>query len=57
MFSDAMSVDSGCESEYDFNAFEDGKAKPAAKRVSRVSLSGVQVGKPPLKVPQFKPSF
>lgn len=61
-----MSVDSGPESEYNFDDFENQQEKPKMRlrpsSVSRVSLGGVQISaplsgvgaKPPLKVPNFK---
>jgi hypothetical protein len=62
MSCDAMSVDSGPESEYNFEDLdnkEDGfvpSGRPGSvRRLSRVSLSGIKVGKPPIKVPSNKP--
>jgi hypothetical protein len=62
MSCDAMSVDSGPESEYNFEDLDkkevvgDSAGRPSSvRRLSRVSLSGIKVGKPPIKVPVPKP--
>jgi hypothetical protein len=62
MSCDAMSVDSGPESEYNFEDLdnkEDASApsgRPSSvRRMSRVSLSGIKVGRPPIKIPTNKP--
>ena len=63
MSCDAMSVDSGPESEYNFedlekkedeNGVPQGRAS-SVRRLSRVSLSGIKVGRPPIKGLANKP--
>lgn len=59
MMSCDIEVDSGPESEYNFEDM-DKDEKPARQRASsatRASLGLIQVGKPPMKVAQFKPIY